>query len=80
MKEYESMTKEELIEMLKTKQGRGRKEEVLDLVKEGRISIEGIAAKVGITNRNVSTLLSYLRKDGYAFGKDSKGRIYIEED
>lgn len=60
--------------------GEGKKGQLLVILKEGRISIEDIAKRMGITERNVSTLKSYLKKDGVMCGKDSKGRIYIEED
>lgn len=54
----------------------GRKEEVLKALKEGgRMSVAEIAAVVGISARNVSSQLSYLRhQDGLDIGTDSKGR------
>ena len=56
----------------------GRKEEVLALLKShGKISIPTIAKLVGISERNVSSQLSYLRKDGYLIGADSRGwKVY----
>lgn len=80
MNKLNELSKEELILLVMRGKGSGRKNEVLKLLKDGRISIEDIAKKIGIERRNVSTLLSYIRKDGYNLGKDSKGRIYIEED
>jgi predicted transcriptional regulator len=88
MKDVKSMTKEELvahieelnntIEKLSTKSD-GRKAQVLDIIqREGKVSIGDIAAEIGISDRNVSSQLAYLRKDGWNFGKDSKKRIYIE--
>jgi len=70
---------EELRGKLKVKSG-GRKEELLGILKAGRISDDDAAEKMGITTRNVQTLKSYLKADGWNFGKDSKGRVYIEED
>lgn len=54
----------------------GRKEEVLRALKEGgRMTVAEIAAVVGISARNVSSQLSYLRhQDGWEIGTDSKGR------
>jgi biotin operon repressor len=56
----------------------GRKDEVLALLKAGRVTVAEIAKKIGISDRNVSSQLSYLRKDGIAIGTDSKGRKFIE--
>ena len=76
--ELEKLSKEELIEKL-LKGGAGRKAQVLDIIqREGKVSIGDIAAEIGISDRNVSSQLAYLRKDGWNFGKDSKKRIYIE--
>ena len=57
----------------------GRKEQLLAILKTGRTTIKDAAEQLGITERNVSTLKCYLSKDGWNFGKDSKGRLYIEE-
>lgn len=79
----ENMKKEneELKKKLENKKGNGRKEEVLGLIREfGKISIKDLSEKIGITDRNISSQLSYLRKDGLKFGKDSKGRIYEEKE
>ena len=56
----------------------GRKDEVLDILKEGKISVVDIASIIGISPRNVSSQLTYLRRDGYAIATDSKGRKFIE--
>ena len=59
----------------------GKTRLVLDIIKrEGKVSINDIATEIGISDRNVSSQLAYLRKDGWNFGKDSKKRIYIEEE
>ena len=59
----------------------GRKGEVRKLLEENRdgISIIEIGEKLGISNKNVSSILSYLRKDGLRLGTRSDGRKYIEE-
>lgn len=56
----------------------GRKEEVLALlVAHKKIAIPMIAKLVGISERNVSSQLSYLRKDGHLIGADSRGwKVY----
>jgi biotin operon repressor len=57
----------------------GRKDEVLNLLKEkGRISVKDLGKLIGISERNISSQLSYLRKDGILIGTDSKGRKFIE--
>lgn len=97
MKDLNEMKKEELVNlvceledcliMLEDKFSRGksfkkgRKDEVLELLKEvGRISVGDISKKLGISSRNVSSQLSYLRKDGILIGTDSKKRKFIEVD
>ena len=56
----------------------GRKDEVLALlIGHKKISIPAIAKAVGISERNVSSQLSYLRKDGHLIGADSRGwKVY----
>lgn len=59
----------------------GRKSEVRKLLEENKegISIIEIGEKLGMSNKNVSSILSYLRKDGMRLGTRSDGRKYIEE-
>ena len=53
----------------------GRKEQVLEILKRGKaISISDIAVELGITNRNVSSQLTYLRDDGADIGKIGRGK------
>ena len=82
---YEELSKEELIELLKSsvKVKGGRKGEVLNILRENGngISIKGIGNKLGISDKNVSSLLCYLRTDGFRIFSDDKGRkILIEGD
>jgi len=73
------MENENLLKKVSNK--KGRKEEVLELIRtRGKISIKDLATEIGISERNVSSQLSYLRSDGYKFGKNSKGLIYEELD
>lgn len=59
-----------------------RKYEVLELLKKnGKMTVSEIAAQVGIDNRNVSSQLTYLRKqDGINIATDSRGYKFIESD
>lgn len=57
----------------------GRKEELIDLLnKEGRLNIKEIGEKMGISAKNVSSLLMYLKKDGVRICTDCEGRKFIE--
>lgn len=54
---------------------KGRKEMVLDILKRGvDVSISDIGKEIGITNRNVSSLLSYLRDDEIEIMKIGRGK------
>jgi len=58
----------------------GRKQEVLDILKRGKhVMVKTIAAELGITDRNVSSQLSYLRADGYKIATDSRGYKFLED-
>lgn len=70
------MSKEELVNLMegkglggnvRGKKGGGRKEEVLNMLKEELLSIEEIGVKLGISRRNVSSVICYLRDDGISF-------------
>ena len=56
--------------------GKGRKAEVLRLLKaadEG-IEIKELAEQIGISRKNVSSQLSYLRGDGFIIGDMGEGK------
>ena len=58
----------------------GRKEELEGLLKEdGRLNIKEIGEKMGISAKNVSSLLMYLKKDGVRICTDCEGRKFIEK-
>lgn len=58
----------------------GRKEELIDLLnKEGRLNIKEISGKMGISAKNVSSLLMYLKKGGVRISTDCEGRKFIEK-
>ncbi len=73
------MTKQELLELveslkndneiLKSKGGDSVKVKVMALIEEGVNSIEGIGGKLGISSKNVSSNLTYLRNDLRSEGK-----------
>lgn len=57
----------------------GRKAQCLKILQQaGHITVAAIAARIGISARNVSSQLTYLRKDGYAIATDSLGRKFLE--
>ena len=61
-------------------EGGGRKEELIDLLnREGRLNIKEIGGKMGISAKNVSSLLMYLKKDGVRICTDCEGRKFIEK-
>ena len=55
----------------------GRKEDVLEILRKGPASILEIAEKLNIQSKNVSSQLSYLRKDGWVIHTDDKQRKYL---
>jgi biotin operon repressor len=65
----------------KLKNKTGRKEQVLELLKENKkISILEIANQLNISTKNVSSQLTYLRSDGYKINTDYNGRKFLETD
>ena len=57
----------------------GRKEQVLAALKEhGHITVQRISKIVGISDKNVSSQLTALRKAGHAIGTDSRGFKFLE--
>lgn len=58
----------------------GRKEELIELLNTGgRLNIKEIGGKMGISAKNVSSLLMYLKKDGVRICTDCEGRKFIEK-
>ena len=55
----------------------GRKEDVLEILRKGPASILEIAEKLNIQSKNVSSQLSYLRKEGWVIHTDDKQRKYL---
>ena len=72
--------KDGLKEILVIDRGEGRKKEVRDILEDGgRYSIREIGERLGISDKNVSSILTYLRKSGLKICTDSDGRKFIEK-
>ena len=72
--------KEGLKEILVIDRGEGRKKEVRDILEEGgRYSVREIGERLNISDKNVSSILSYLRKSGLKIWTDYEGKKYIEK-
>lgn len=90
MKNLKKMSKEELIKTIEdqnqvildlqvrlenSSNGSKRKSQVLELLREhSTISIMDMATKLGISAKNVSSQLTYLRTDGYKIFTDNHGK------
>ena len=60
--------------------GEGRKEELRKWLLSGeRYSVKELGEKMCTTVKNVSTLLSYLKKDGLRICIDSEGKRFVEK-
>jgi len=67
---------EEKLELMKNKSG--RKSEVLGLIKHhGKITILQISEILGISTKNVSSQLTYLRQEGVNICTDVNGKKFI---
>ena len=72
--------KKKVLEKLKAEKGDGRKEELFRILESGeRYSIRELGEKMGISDKNISSLLSYLRKGGVKIVTDWEGKKYIEK-
>ena len=69
----------ELEAKLEAKSLGGRKAQVLEyLQKNGHCRVSSIAAALGISDRNVSSQMTYLRADGHSIATDSRGYKFLE--
>jgi hypothetical protein len=57
----------------------GRKDQILEVLKKGPVFIKDLSKLFSMTDRNVSCVVSYLRKDGHPVGKDSLGRLRLDD-
>jgi biotin operon repressor len=56
----------------------GRKSEVLKYLQDnGHVKVADIAKHLGISDRNVSSQMTYLRKDGHEIATDSRGYKFL---
>jgi len=70
-----------LTQQLEASSKDGRKSQVLELLRENTtISILEISSRLGISTKNVSSQLTYLRSDGYQIFTDPNGRKCLFED
>lgn len=77
-----TLSKEELIaiimELTAVKAQKSHKKfDALAILKEGPATILEIANKMNISTKNVSSLLTYLRRDGITIYTDNVGRKFI---
>lgn len=75
--EIERLQKE--IEVLKAsrKKGSGRKLELLEQLAKGSAKVLDVANAMGVTSKNVSSLLCYLKKDGWGIITNEDGERQI---
>ncbi len=72
--------KKRVLEKLKVEKGDGRKGELYKILSDGsRYSIRELGEKMGVSDKNISSLLSYLRKDGVKLVTDWEGKKFIEK-
>ena len=75
------LSKNELVEMIMTitTPKDNRKSQVYEALLEGPKTVLEIAEQLKTTTKNVSSYLTYLRKDGVNICTDTKGRKFIAE-
>ena len=56
-----------------------RKQEVLGLLKTKPHSIDDLVAATSMNNKNISSQLCYLKKDGVKIAINSEGKRFIED-
>ena len=88
MAEFDSMELEDLYTLIfeleekleSAKTNKGRKSEVLDLLRNNKtMTIVEMAERLGISAKNVSSQLTYLRQEGYNICTNAQGRKFIVE-
>ena len=60
-------------------QSSNRSTQVLNLLKQKPLTIADIATQLNTTNKNVSSVLSALRKTGYRFSTDADNKKILEQ-
>ena len=56
----------------------GRQAQVIDMLKDKPYSVKEIATKLNIANKNVSSILSGIRKKGHKIGTNSDNKKFFE--
>ena len=81
--EKEEFVKDLFYELgIKERKESNRKKEVLEVLKESGkdgVSIMEIGNRLNMSSKNVSSILSYLRKEGVKIGTRSDGKKFIED-
>lgn len=86
--DYSKLSKDELIVVIENlesqleslKNGKGRKAEVLELLRSNdAITIVAMSERLGISTKNVSSQLTYLRQEGYNICTDVNGKKFLIE-
>lgn len=79
--QLEGMEKEQLIDIIMVLMAPkdNRKSQVYEALLEGPKTVLEIAEQLKTTTKNVSSYLTYLRKDGVNICTDTKGRKFIAE-
>ena len=87
--ELNPLSKQQLIELViyadtlaqtrgRKPKGPGRKDQVLKVLQSGPATIDAIATIVKVSHKNISSQLSYLRKDGVKIGRNSANQLFLE--
>jgi biotin operon repressor len=69
---------QELEDRLSRKRTDGRKEEVLALLQTKPMSILEMSEALDISNKNISSQLCYLKKDGHRIATNADGQKHLE--
>lgn len=89
MADFDSMELEDLYTLIfeledkleSAKTNKGRKSEVLDLLRKNEtLTIIEMAERLGISAKNVSSQLTYLRQEGFNICTNAQGRKFLVED
>jgi hypothetical protein len=67
------------IESNQSSKGSLRKTQVLELLRQNPITIYDISMKLDISNKNVSSILCYLKNDEYRIATNSKKEKFLED-
>lgn len=78
--DQEEMIINQQVQIENMKNGKGRKAEVLEVLRaQSPITIVAMSETLGISTKNVSSQLTYLRQDGYNICTDVNGKKFLIE-